>query len=298
MKLLNQLLRGIVIGVAYLIPGVSGGTMMVSMGLYDTLIDCVTHLFSNFRRSVKILWPYVVGMLIGLFVLASVLTWCFTSHPLPTGTAFIGLILGGLSPLMRKIDRRRMNSFAVFVGVALFALVVALALTNPANAYGRVNVTAGSAMLMVVMGVAASATMLIPGVSGSMVLMLLGYYRPVLAALNDLQDAVLGGNLAQAGTQMMLLLPFLAGLLAGFYLLAKLIHTLLSRWPTHTYCAVLGLVAASPIVILLRTSLAGVTAVTILVSIVTFVAGFVLSAWLAKGGEPEPPTGENSAANG
>ena len=91
MKLLNQVLRGVVIGIANIIPGVSGGTMMVSMGIYDTLIHCITHLFSEFKQSVKTLWPYLVGMLIGIFALASVLTYCFTHFPLPTSTTFIGL---------------------------------------------------------------------------------------------------------------------------------------------------------------------------------------------------------------
>ena len=67
MKLLNQLLRGIVIGIANIIPGVSGGTMMVSMGIYDTLIYFITHLFSEFKRSILTLLPYLIGMLIGIF---------------------------------------------------------------------------------------------------------------------------------------------------------------------------------------------------------------------------------------
>ena len=66
MKLINEVLRGVVIGVANIIPGVSGGTMMVSMGIYDTLIHCITHLFSEFRQSVKTLLPYAVGMLLGI----------------------------------------------------------------------------------------------------------------------------------------------------------------------------------------------------------------------------------------
>lgn len=296
MKLIHQLLRGIVIGIANIIPGVSGGTMMVSMGVYDTLIDCITHLFSDFKRSVKTLLPYLVGMLVGIFALAGLLTWCLTDHPLPTGTAFIGLILGGLSPLMRKIDKRRMNFPAVIIFIAFFVLIIAMALTNPANAHGRVDVSPNSMLLLLVMGAAASATTLIPGVSGSMLLMLLGYFRPVIASVNDFQDGLLGGNLALAGQQLLILIPFSLGMLLGIYFVAKLIDTLIRRWPTHTYCAVLGLVVASPIAILLRTDMAGASVVTILVSILTFAAGFVISAWLARSGAAEVPRMANSAA--
>ena len=195
MKLLNQILRGIVIGIANIIPGVSGGTMMVSMGIYDTLIYCITHLFSDWKHSVKTLLPYAVGMIIGIFALASLLTYCFANFPLPTSTTFIGLILGGLSPLIRKIDKKKLNTLAVLIFIAFFALIIVMALSNPANPDGRVNVTAGEMLVLLVMGMIASATMLIPGVSGSMVLMLLGYYRPVLASVNDFKNGLLGGNL-------------------------------------------------------------------------------------------------------
>lgn len=299
MKRINQILRGVVIGVANIIPGVSGGTMMVSMGIYDTLIDCITHLFSDFRRSVKTLWPYALGMLVGIFALASLLTYCFTNFPLPTSTAFIGLILGGLSPLIRKIDKSKLNLLAILVFGVFFALIIVMALLNPADVEGRIRMSAGQMLILLGMGAVASATMLIPGVSGSMVLMLLGYYRPVLAAVNDLKDALLGGNLAGAVGPALVLLPFGVGVLLGIYLVAKLIGWLLSRYPTYTYCGVLGLVAASPVAILLRTEMAGVAVGAILASVATFAVGFVLAAWLAKGGdeaEPLPPPPHPPAA--
>jgi putative membrane protein len=298
MKLVNQLLRGVVIGIANIIPGVSGGTMMVSMGIYDTLIGCITHLFSDFRRSVKTLLPYLVGMLIGIFALASVLTYCFAFYPLPTSTAFIGLILGGLSPLIRKIDRKRLNTLAVVIFLAFFALIIGMALINPAGNDGRIVPSVGEAAILVAMGIIASGTMLVPGVSGSMVLMLMGYYRPVLASLNDFRDGLLGGGLALAGRQLLILVPFGVGVLLGIYFVAHLIEFLLRRWPMYTYCAVLGLVVASPVAILLGTDLSGFSVVLLLVSIATFAVGFVLSAWLAKGAPAEKAPGAEADETG
>ena len=287
MKLLNQLLRGIVIGIANIIPGVSGGTMMVSMGIYDTLIYCITHLFSEFKRSILTLLPYLIGMLIGIFALASLLTYCFAHFPLPTSTTFIGLILGGLAPILHKVDKKKVNTLAVLIFIAFFALIIVMALSNPTGNDGRITVNAGEMGILLLMGVIASGTMLIPGVSGSMVLMLMGYYRPVLASVNDFKDGLLGGNLALAGQQLLILIPFGIGVLLGIYFVAKLIEWLLARWPTQTYCAVLGLVIASPIAILLRTDLGNINVGAILVRIVTFAAGFALAAWLAKNAPEE-----------
>lgn len=283
MKLLNQILRGAVIGVANIIPGVSGGTMMVSMGVYDLLIHCITHLFSEFKKSVKTLLPYAVGMLLGIVALASLLKFLFANYALPTSTAFIGLILGGLSPLLHKINKKKLNFVAILVFVLFFAGIIALALTGDVSNPESLTLDAGQVLLLVVMGAVAAATMIIPGVSGSMVLMLLGYYTPVLNAVDALKDAVLHLDFTAMANPFFTLLPFGVGVIIGIFSVAKLIEWLLARFPTYTYCGVLGLVVSSPIAILLRTDMAGVNWVTIMISLATFAAGFVAAALLARG---------------
>ena len=131
MNWLNQILRGIVIGVANIIPGVSGGTMMVSMGIYDLLIHSITHLFKEFKKSVLTLLPYLIGMGLGILVLSYVLSALLnpvTGYPLPTYTAFIGLILGGLSPLLHKVDKKKVNGLCIALFVLFFALIVVMAI--------------------------------------------------------------------------------------------------------------------------------------------------------------------------
>lgn len=84
MKTIFDILRGVVIGLANIIPGVSGGTMMVSMGIYDTIIGCINSLFKDFKRCVKMLWPYALGMVLGILGLAKLITFLLGSYPLPT----------------------------------------------------------------------------------------------------------------------------------------------------------------------------------------------------------------------
>ena len=283
MKLLNQILRGVVIGVANIIPGVSGGTMMVSMGIYDTLIHCITHLFSEFKQSIKTLLPYAVGMVLGIVVLASVLEFLFATYPLPTYTAFIGLILGGLSPLVKKVDRKKLNAVSIAAFVLFFALIVVMALTGDVTNPETLDLNVGQVLLLVVIGCIASATMIIPGVSGSMVLMLLGYYTPVLNAINNLKDAVFALDFGAMMNPVFTLLPFGIGIVLGIFGVAKLIEWLLSRFPTPTYCGVLGLVIASPVAILLRANLTGVTAGIVVISLVTFAIGFAAAMLLSRG---------------
>lgn len=289
MQLLNQILRGAVIGVANIIPGVSGGTMMVSMGVYDTLIHCITHLFSEFKQSVKTLLPYAIGMLVGIVALASVLKFLFANYALPTSTAFIGLILGGLNPLLRKINKKKLNWVSLAVFVLFFAGIIALALTGDVSNPESLTLDMGQVIILVVMGAVAAATMIIPGVSGSMVLMLLGYYTPVLNAVDALKNAVFSFDVGAMANPFFTLLPFGVGVVLGIFGVAKLIEWLLARFPTQTYCGVLGLVVSSPIAILLRTDMTGVNWIIILISLITFALGFVAVMLLARGSGEEAP---------
>lgn len=287
MQLLNQILRGIVIGVANIIPGVSGGTMMVSMGIYDTLIHCITHLFKEFRKSIMTLLPYGIGMVVGIVGLASVLDWSFENFMLPTSTAFIGLILGGLSPLVAKVNFKKLDPVAVLLFIAFFALIIFMGLQQETTDTGAaLAIDVWQFLILIVMGCIASATMIIPGVSGSMVLMLLGYYHPVLNALSSLKDAVFALDFAAMATPVLTLLPFGIGIVLGIFGVAKAIEWLLARFEMYTYCSVLGLVLASPVAILMGVGADAVNPVMVIVSVVTFALGFV-AAWLLARGSKE-----------
>lgn len=276
MKTIFDILRGVVIGLANIIPGVSGGTMMVSMGIYDTIIGCINSLFKDFKRCIKTLWPYALGMVLGILGLAKLITFLLETYPLPTNMAFIGLILGGLPMILKKLKGEKKGVAGVIAFVLAFALVVGLKIVGGGNgADASITLSIGQMIILFFMGVIAAATMVIPGVSGSMMLMLLGYYNPVVGSVSGLVDALLSGNIGAMLSCCGVLIPFGVGVVVGIFAVAKLIEILLRRFPGPTYCAIMGLVTASPVAILLGLSYVGVTAVTVIVSIVALALGCV-----------------------
>lgn len=291
MKLLNQILRGVIIGVANIIPGVSGGTMMVSMGVYDTLIHCITHIFKEFKKSILTLLPYIIGMAVGILALAKLLNTLLQNPAtvLPTNTAFIGLILGGLAPLFKKIERKKVNVVCVILFVLFFAAIIAMALCNEHATAETLDMSLGQVLLLVLIGAIASATMIIPGVSGSMMLMLLGYYTAVVGALSHFTSSALKLDFAGLGYPVSVLLPFAVGIVLGIFGVAKLIEWLTARFATPTYCAVLGLVLASPVALLMKDTnwAAPLTVMRVIISLVTFAAGFAVAWLLAKNSREE-----------
>ena len=276
MKTIFDILRGAVIGLANIIPGVSGGTMMVSMGIYDTIIGCINSLFKDFKRCIKMLWPYALGMVAGILGLAKLITYMLGTFPLPTNMAFIGLILGGLPMIVRKMKGEKTGIAGVVAFVLAFALVVGLKAVGGGNgADATITLSLGQIIILFLMGVIAAATMVIPGVSGSMMLMLLGYYNPVVGSVSGLVDALVAHNMGAILNCCGVLIPFGVGVVIGIFAVAKLIEVLLKRFPGPTYCAILGLVTASPVAILMGLSLSGVTVMTVVISVVALAAGAV-----------------------
>ena len=284
MKFIQEMLRGMVIGLANIIPGVSGGTMMVSMGIYDTLIHCITHLFKEFKQSIKTLLPYAVGMVVAIGGLSFLLKWAFAAYPLPTNTLFIGLILGGLPAILRQVKGKKKGAVGAVLFAVFFALIIVMQIFQSEHV-ATITLSFGEVIKLFVLGAVASATMVIPGVSGSMILKLLGYYEPVVTvAIPGLISGLAHGEWAEVGANVGILLPFGLGIVVGIFAIAKLIEVLLARWEGQTYCAILGLVTASPVAILMATEMVNLSWTTLIISLLTFAIGFYI-AWRLGGKE-------------
>ena len=173
-----DVLRGMVIGLANVIPGVSGGTMMVSMGIYDKLIWSINHLFRQFRKCLTILFPYLVGMVAAILLGAVGLKVAFAKFPLPTNALFIGLILGSLPFILKEMKGENIGWQGILVFILFFALVVGLKIVEKENTT-VIHLGVFEIAKLFLMGAVASAAMVIPGVSGSMILKTLGYYEPI-----------------------------------------------------------------------------------------------------------------------
>lgn len=278
MKWLLEVLKGVVIGLANIIPGVSGGTMMVSMGIYDTLIHCITHLFKELKKSIITLLPYGVGMVLAIIVGAFGLKAAFASFPLPTNTLFIGLILGSVPAIMKEMKGEKKGVPGAVIFAGFFAIVVLLKVFEAENS-GVITLSFVEVIKLFLMGCIASATMVIPGVSGSMILKTLGYYEPIVTeAIPAALSALKGGEWGVVLTNLGILVPFAIGIVVGIFGIAKIIEVLMAKAKGLTYCAILGMVAASPVVILMDKAIyAGVNVGLVIASLVTLAVGLVIA---------------------
>ena len=287
MNLLKSILKGMVIGVANAIPGVSGGTMAVSMGIYDKLIHALTHLFKEFKKSMQVIVPILIGAGLGVVVLAAVIEKMFEAIPIQTNMLFIGLIIGGLPIILNKVKGQKVSAGGVIGFLVFFVIVVGLAAIGESEgaaadvSFGFVNV-----LKLFGVGIVAAATMVIPGVSGSMMLMIMGYYETIIEVINDFVKSIIAFDIDAMLTAMGVLVPFGIGAVSGIFAIAKLVEIVFEKAPLIAYWSIIGLIVSSPIGIILMNKTAfveGLNPISIITGLVALVAGGLVA--LKLGGE-------------
>lgn len=272
MKYFINFLKGMIIGIANIIPGLSGGTMAISVGVYEKLINTIGNFFKKFKETFKenmiFLIPIGIGAVVGVVGFSKLLDFLLNNYKMPTQFAFIGLILGSFPLIFKNANK---NGFKKSYLIAcVITLVIGLVLTILEKT-GVTGATVNSfdlnfvnIILLFFYGFIAAGTMVIPGLSGSFMLLLLGVYGAILSAVSSLNIPIL--------------IPFGIGVMAGILVCAKVIDLLLNKFYGHTYYAIIGfIIGALPAIYPgFAFNLMGI------ISIITLILGFVASYMFSK----------------
>lgn len=272
--------KGFIMGIANIIPGVSGGTLALILGIYEDFIGAISHFFSNFKKNIYFLAPIAIGILLAIASLSRVIDYSYKHYPIPTSLFFVGLVIGGIPMLYSKVkgkkEVKQASSYLIFL--LTFALVIFMACSSLIFGEGLKvslsNMGFVNYLLLFLVGVIAAATMVIPGVSGSLVLMLLGYYYPVIAVIKEFT------SLKNMGSNILILGVFGIGILLGIVLISKLIEFLFNKYEAKTYFGVLGFIIASIIAIPISAMLnikVSFDIIQILIGIIFLVFGYTIS---------------------
>lgn len=274
-----NILKGIVIGISNVIPGVSGGTMMVSMGIYDKLIFLLTHFIKKMKEAIAMLIPLGIGMVLAIALFSKLFSdILFPKFPVQTNMFFIGLILGGLPLIYGKVKGNKLKMPSIIAFIVFFVLVVGLAVIGEGSgATADTSFSVINVIKLFGVGVVAAATMVIPGVSGSMMMMVLGYYNTIIDTISALIDALKAFDIAAILDTFTILAPFGIGAVIGVVVIAKLVEYVLKNFPLITYWAIIGLVVASPVAIVIMMDVAAIGVVEIISGIVLFAVGAVIA---------------------
>lgn len=264
--------KGIIIGISNVIPGVSGGTMAVSMGIYEKLVDSIGNFFRNFKKTfvenMKFLLPIALGAGIAIILFSKLITFLLADYTMQTQFAFIGLILGSLPFILKKSNEKGFKISYIIPGILTFSIGITLAIFELMGITGQpiayFNIDFVTIILLFVYGFISAASMVIPGISGSFILLLMGAYTAIMTAISTLN--------------ILVLIPFAIGVAVGIIACSKLISWLLNHFYGYTYYAIIGFVVGSLPAIFPGFSfdIAG------LISIIIFILGFIASFFISK----------------
>lgn len=280
-----NILKGMVIGLSNVIPGVSGGTMMVSMGIYDRLIMLLTHFIKKFKEAMALVVPIFIGMLLAIALFSKLFSEVlFPNYPFQTNLFFIGLIIGGLPVIFKKVKGKKIDVPSVLAFAVFFVVVVGFALLGDGSDKGtEITISFITVLKLFVVGIVAAATMVIPGISGSMIMMLMGYYQTIIDTINAFLNALSAFDLQAILACCMVLVPFGIGVVVGIVAVAKFVEFVFTKFSQIAYWAIIGLIVASPFAIIIMMGSVAIGAVEVITGIIMLAVGFFIA--LKLGGE-------------
>lgn len=237
----SNLWRGFAMGTSDLVPGVSGGTIALLLGIYNDFIRSISGIFSKrFWESLKFLIPIVLGMLIAIGSLSKLINFLLNTHPIPTLFFFVGLILG-IIPYLLKTSRFKQTFTAKHYMLVVLGIVVIVVITllNNGNKHAGETLTFSTSLFIkyFIAGVCASSAMLLPGISGSFMLLVFGAYGTIMYAISEF--------LSFNFNALPILLTVGLGIIAGFLLSSKAIQYFLNYHTSLTYALIIGFVVGS-----------------------------------------------------
>lgn len=242
------LIKGFIIGIAFIIPGVSGGTLAIYLGVYDKMLHAITHVFKEFKKSFTYLLPILIGLAASIVLLAKLLGWLIDLNSYVTLLFFVGLLIGGTPSLYAKIKGEKITASGFLAFASALAIVLLILIGKLVNNTAPVGIFEFSFMtylLIFALGFVAAATMVVPGVSGSALLITLGFYTAIVTnVVGNILD------FSRLAYHLQVVIPFGLGALCGIFLISKAIEISLKKYPVQTYMGILGFIAGSVIAIL------------------------------------------------
>ena len=236
---------GALMGLANLVPGISGGTMLLAAGIYSKFIDAIANTTKlRFRfRSLLVLGTVVVAAGLAILLGAGLLKDLVVNQRWVMYSLFIGLTLGGV-PMVWRLARPASVAMIVAGGLA-FGGMVALALLQSMNYVGS---SQSGVVMSVIAGVAGASAMILPGLSGGYILLLLGQYVPILSAIDQFKEAIEAGDISSAmQPALTVMLPVGIGVVIGVVAVGNLVQWLLNKYPKPTLGLLLGLLIGSTV---------------------------------------------------
>lgn len=232
---LQLILKGFIIGSSMSVPGVSGGTMAIILGIYDRMIQAVSSFFKDIKGNMLFLLKVAVGGVLGIGSLSFVIQWLLEKIPIPVSFFFVGAVVGGIPIIGKKIfeneSEKKLKAKQVICFLAGFAMVIAISFLPKGLMQVRMDLSVEALIFWAITGVVVALALVLPGISTSHMLLVLGLYQTTLAAISEFDIAFL--------------MCLAVSIVIGVFLTTKPLEWLMNTYTSATYSGILGFVIGS-----------------------------------------------------
>ena len=259
-------LKGFIIGLGKIIPGVSGSMLAISLGLYEKMISAINNFFKDIINNSKFLMKVLIGVLISIILFSKVVVLLLNKYYVITIFSFVGLICGSLSDIKKEINLKKDY-------ILIIPIIILLIIINYLTFSNDVDITNSfvNFIYWIFAGFVEAISTVVPGISGTSMLMMIGAYDKLILAISNLF------SIDTFAYNLPILLPFLIGMIGGVFIISKIISYLFSKHKEKTYSLIYAFSISSILLMLINCFSKTILILDIIVGLLFFTICFYLS---------------------
>ena len=262
---MKNLFKGFIIGIGKIIPGVSGAVLAILLGVYDKSIDYINSFNNKKKESIKYLLPLGIGIILAIVIFSKIITFTLNKYNFLTMSFFIGLIIGGIPPIIKKTEKK--DNYLIVISFIVFFLI---SITNINNTYIIKN-NVIDIITILISGLLEAIGTVVPGISAAALLMITGTYNIIIEAISNIT------NISSLISNLKIIIPFIIGLIIGIIITIKIIDYLFKKYHNKVYSFVSGILLSSITLLIIQTLKNRFTLIELIIGIILLIIGILLS---------------------
>lgn len=276
MKDIKLILQGFIIGIGKIIPGVSGAMFAMMFGVYEKALNIISNLKTELFKNFKFMLLLGSSILLAIIFGSGVIKYSLDKYYLQTMFLFIGMMTSGIKPLFKNVKGQKIKMSNIICAVGISLLLILLDFVDLGVSEREIERNLSTVVMLLMSGFLDAVATIVPGVCGTALLMILGYYDIVINSLSDIF------NFSNLSNNLFVLIPFVIGLVTGVLLVSKLINYLFKNYKIQTYYTIIGFAIMSTIILFVEAITTPFTTTQLIISVILFIFGFLISHFLEK----------------
>lgn len=262
---MKNIIKGFIIGVGKIIPGVSGAILAISMGVYDKSVYYINNFKNNKKESIKYLLPLSIGILISIIFFSKIINYLLDKYYVITMLFFIGLIIGTIPSITKEINKK--DYYLIIISFIIFLSLSLLGVKNTYIIKGNII----DIVVFLISGLLEAIGTVVPGVSSTALLMTIGTYKIIILTISNIT------NISNIIANLKIIVPFIIGTILGLLIVVKIIDYLFKKYHNKVYSVILGLLLSTIVVMMIDTFKYQTSMLNIIIGIILMIMGIFIS---------------------